>query len=243
MRGVYELAKVELSLFLREPVAVFFTFVFPSLLLVLYGAMFGSYEGYLEYEVPSLFAMVILTMGMMGIPSGIGQEKEEGVLKRLRMTPLPSWGYPVAWSVVYLVVTVLGGLLLYVVAMVGYGMRGPVNGVGFGVGFFLGALCFLMWGAVVGLVFRRARTASIVGMVCFFPQLFLSGATFPWDMVPPGLRAVGELFPMRHLVVVLQGAWRGEVGWGRAAWGLVVWCVVGFVGAVGAWLRVRGDER
>ena len=63
----------ELKLFLREPFAVFFTLMFPILLLVVFGSAYGGYgdeTGYrfIDIYVPAIMATVIANVGIMGLP-------------------------------------------------------------------------------------------------------------------------------------------------------------------------------
>lgn len=80
--------------------------------------------------------------------------------------------------------------------------------------FTLGALSFFALGFVIASLAPTGRTANIVGMVLFFPMIFFSGATFPWEVLPEGVQMVGHVLPLTYVVQLLQGLWFAEP-WGE----------------------------
>ena len=77
--------------------------------------------------------------------------------------------------------------------------------------FSLSTLSFLSLGFVIASVAPTARTASITGSILFFPMMFLSGATFPSEIMPEAVRRISNLFPLTYVVKILQGFWFGAV--------------------------------
>ena len=75
----------------------------------------------------------------------------------------------------------------------------------------LGSLSFFALGFVLAGVMPTARTAQVVGMVIFYPMLFLSGAGLPLEMLPDGVRKFSNFLPLTHVVTLLRGLWIGEV--------------------------------
>lgn len=53
--------------------------------------------------------------------------------------------------------------------------------------------------------------AQAVGMVIFFPMMFLSGAGMPLQLLPEGLRKVSDFLPLTYVVRLIQGLWFGEL--------------------------------
>lgn len=122
MKPFLKLTYAELKLQLREPVGAFFTLAFPVMLMVLFGAIFGnepdpSLGGYgqVDLSVPGYIGMIIGTIGMLGIPITLSNYREQGILRRLRATPVQSSA--ILWSqvAVQVVMTAVGVLLLMMV--------------------------------------------------------------------------------------------------------------------------------
>ena len=218
MRGVIKLTQAQVKLFLREPVAFFFTLVFPAGLLYLFGLIFGNTPdpefnpefGFLDVETPAFMAMVIASIAFMGIPTAVAAMREQGVLRRLRATPLPSLSYIIADMTVNYGMGVLGAALLIVMGMMAFGLdfRGSW-GLLF-LAFSAGALASYATAYVVAALSPTARAAQTAGMVIYFPNLFLSGAAFPRNVFPDTLRLVSDFMPMTHMVNLFQAIWFGK---------------------------------
>jgi ABC-2 type transport system permease protein len=197
MKGFWKLAGMEALLYLREPIASFFTMVFPILLLFLFGSIYGNKpnpfyggRGMVDVSTPAYMAIIIGSTALMSIPIAISTYRERGILRRFRATPLRPAAVLGAEISVHLVMTLLGAALL--VALV------------------LSTLSFFSVGFLVARLAPNARVANLVGMVLYFPNLFLSGATFPTEMFPPTIKAIGNFVPMTHIVRLLQGLWFGD---------------------------------
>lgn len=221
MRGSIKLMLVEFKLFLREPEAFFFTLVFPVLLLLIFGGIYGNEptplfggRGTVEMSVPAYMAIIIATTGLMSIPISVATDREKRVLRRLRATPVRPQAILIAWIVVYFVITLVGVLLLVLVGKVVYNLRFEGNPLNVFLAFTLSTLSFSAFGFMVASLAPTARTATVAGMAFFFPMIFLSGATIPWQIFPEAMRQVGRILPLTYVVQLLQGLWFGE-SWGE----------------------------
>ncbi len=217
MRGLRKLTLVEAKLFLREPAAAFFTLLFPLVMLFIFGSIYGNeptdyFDGHgaVDASVPAYIAMIIATVGLLSITINIAVYRENGILRRYRATPMRPQAILSASVLVNFVMTLLGGLLLILAARVVYGLRFEGDAVGVLVAFLLAALSFFALGFVIASVSPTARVAQVLGMVLFYPMLFLSGATIPLQELPEWLRRFSEFLPLTHVVTLLQGLWFGE---------------------------------
>ena len=80
-------------MFWRNPSAAFFNFVLPLLLLAMFGAIFAGSQEDLDVIVPGIAGMSIMTTTFVALAMNLVFLREQGVLKRLRGTPLPSGNY------------------------------------------------------------------------------------------------------------------------------------------------------
>ena len=103
MRGLTQLTVMNFKLYLREPIATFFTLAFPPLLVLLFGAMYGNdpsplYGGYgtMDITMPAYTALILGTIGLLGVPITTSGYREQGVLRRFRATPMRPLTYIVA---------------------------------------------------------------------------------------------------------------------------------------------------
>jgi ABC-2 type transport system permease protein len=220
MRGFIELTLVNLKLYLREPIATFFTLAFPPLLVVLFGAMYGNeprpmFGGYgsMDVSMPGYTAMILGTVGFLGVPITISGYRESGVLRRFQATPMRPLTYILADIVANLVTTLLGMMGLVIVGWLLYRVQfeGQVIGVMLAVAF-CGLAMFSIGYLIAGLA-PGARTAQVVGMVIFYPMMFLSGASIPLEILPETIQRIADFLPLTYVARLLRGLWLGDT-WG-----------------------------
>ncbi len=219
MAGIWNLLVIEIKLFFREPVASFFTLIFPLLMIFLFGAIYGNEpnplfggNGYIDTAVPAFTAMIIATGGLLTLPIEISSNREKKVLRRLRATPVHPLGILMATVATTFIMSSLGTLLLIAAGKLFYNARLPVDGLSISLAFGMSCLGFFVFGFVLAAILPNARTAQIVTMVIFYPMLFLSGATIPLEVLPQTVRTYGKALPLTQVVTLLRGLWIGE-GW------------------------------
>jgi ABC-2 type transport system permease protein len=217
MQALTKYTWTEIKLFLREPIGAFFTLVFPLMMLFLFGTIYGNdpspyFNGYgtVDVSVPAYTAMIIGTTGIMSLSITMSAYREKGILRRLRATPLRPQVILVAQVVVIFMMTVAGILLLILAGKLFYNLRFDGNPISIALAFVLGSLSFFSLGFVLASVMPTARTAQVVGMVIFYPMLFLSGAGLPLEMLPDGVRKISDFLPLTHVVTLLRGLWIGD---------------------------------
>jgi len=219
MRGLWKLFVMQFKLYLREPLAFFFTLAYPTMLLLLFGFIYGNQPdfefwgrnfGTVDASVPAYAGIIIGTVAMMGIPIDTATSRETGILRRYRATPLHPTVYLVASVVVYLAIALLGMAVLVIVGKVVFGLRVAGSWPSILAAFLLSAGAFFSLGYLIASLVPTARVAQAVGMVVFFPMMFLSGAGLPLQMLPEVLQKVSEFLPLTYVVRLIQGLWFGE---------------------------------
>jgi len=219
MRGTGKLFLMQFKLYLREPLAFFFSLAYPALLLLLFGFIYGNQPapefwgrnfGTVDASVPAYTAIIIGTVALMGIPIDTATNRETGVLRRYRATPLHPAAYLIASVAVYLVIALLGMAILVLTGKLIFGLRMEGSWFSILAAFALSAFSFFSVGYLIASIVPTARIAQAVGMVIFFPMMFLSGAGMPLQLLPEGLRKVSDFLPMSYVVRLIQGLWFGE---------------------------------
>lgn len=219
MHRIWKLFLMQFKLYLREPVAFFFTLAYPTMLLLLFGFIYGNQPdiefwgrefGTVDASVPAYAGIIIGTVALMGIPIDTATSRETGVLRRYRATPLHPAVYLVASVAVYLAIALLGMAILIVVGKLVFGLRMAGSWPSILAAFLLSAGAFYSLGYLIAGVVPTARVAQAVGMVIFFPMMFLSGAGMPLQLLPEVLQKVSDFLPLTYVVRLIQGLWFGE---------------------------------
>lgn len=236
MRGLGQMIQTEFRLFLREPAAAFFTLAFPLILLFTFGSAFGNDPdpdfggwGAVDNSVMGYFGLVIGTVALMGIPVTIASYRQYGILKRLRATPVSAAQIVLAQIVVNGALTALGTILLVVAGRIFYDLRMPVMGWELVFAWLIAYFGFATFGFLLGGLSATSRSAQAIGSALYFPQIFLSGASFPRQLLPDWLQRVTEFFPMTQIYNLVTGLWKGE-GWDWTA--VLVLLAIGAISAV-----------
>src|SRR3954451_21422131 len=85
--------RLERRLFWRNPSAAFFNFMLPLLFLALFGAIFSGSQDDLDVIVPGIAGMAIMSTTFSALAMNLTFLREQGVLKRMRGTPLSETSY------------------------------------------------------------------------------------------------------------------------------------------------------
>jgi ABC-2 type transport system permease protein len=217
IRGLSIFTWTQAKLYLREPIATFFTIFFAPLFLVLFGLIYGNEpsdvlggRGSMDVTVPAYLGIIIVTVGLIGLPIQTSVNRELGILRRYRVTPLRPLTYIAADVTAYWVMAVVGMVLLVVVGKLAYDVRFEGNILSVLAGFTLSILTFLAIGFVIASLAPSARVAQTLGMVLSYPMMFLCGATIPLELLPSSVRQIADFLPLTYVVKLMRGLWVGE---------------------------------
>jgi ABC-2 type transport system permease protein len=198
--------RLERRMFWRNPSAAFFSFAFPLIFLLLFGAIFHGDRENLDVIVPGIAGMSIMSTTFTALAINVVFLRESGVLKRIRGTPLPGGAYlsgvaanAVTNAAIQLAIVVLAGRLLF-------GIGWPKNWpelVVFGVAG-VGTLAAL--GVAWSHVIPNFDAAPAYTNIVFLPAIFISGVFYDVDTAPAFLRDVAQVLPLTHIIDGLSAA-------------------------------------
>lgn len=238
LRLVLRQIRFENRAFWRNPASAFFTFVFPLIFMVVFNAIFGTQSfgnnGLTAalFFTPAIVAFSVVNACYTNLAMSVTAVREEGILKRVRGTPLPAVDYLLG----RIGLSVLVGLLLVVVVSVfgalAYGVPFPFERLPqLLLVLLLGSGCFCALGLAISGLVPNERAAPAVVNATILPLLFISDIFIPLDN-DSTLAKVANLFPVRHLAVALQSIWTPQVGgsldYTDVAW-VAGWAVLGLL--------------
>ncbi len=216
MKAFFTITLIELKLSLREFIYIFFAFVFPPMMLLLFGGMNGnapndSYGGYgaVDFLTPAYIAMVMAVSGIMGLPLSLSEYRQHKVLKRYKATPVGTGTIMVPQLLVNALISVIGVMILVIVGIIVFGLRFPGNIFSFITAFLLSIAGVFSIGFLIAAVAPGNRAAMAIAYLVYFPMLFLSGATVPLQYMPDIIKTISKFIPLTYCVQILQGTWMG----------------------------------
>ncbi|MFY9264429.1 MAG: ABC transporter permease [Solirubrobacterales bacterium] len=240
-------------LFWRNPATVFFSVALPLIFLLLLGAVFGSagerdaVYGLLadQYLVPAIMTLGIVSATFVNMAISITFQRELGVLKRLRGTPLPTWTFVGARTVTAVVNAALIAAVIMVAGMLIYGVDVSATRVlGIAISTVVGAAAFCALGFAATVVIPSQSAAPAIANVMVLPLYFISGVFGQTDELPGWLADIGRFFPIQHLGACLFQSFSPDAtGIGMRFKDLGVVIAWGLAGLAIASLKFRWEPR
>lgn len=244
----------ETRIYFRSGDQVFFTFLFPVVMLAIFSAAFSAMGNVGEapdgtggvtqaaYTLPGMIAAGILLSGVQNLATDIATEKSDGTLKRLGGSPLPVVSYFLGKMGQVLVTSMLQLALLLLVAHLVFGVALPTEPerwVTFAWIYLLGIATSAVLGIALSAVPRSGKSATAVIIPIVLVLQFISGVYLSFAMLPDWLQNVASVFPVKWIAqgmrsVFLPDSFAAQEqsgGWdlSTVALVLVVWAVVGLV--------------
>jgi len=256
-RGVSDVKMVGRQVFFEQlsfwlnPLAAGFTLGFSTIFLVLLSAISGNskvHSGYgnallHQYYLGSFLAYGIMSACFTVLAQTIVNRREMGLLKRLRLSPIPTWCMLAAIFVSTVLIALYQVVLLMAVGMIAFHDHAPTHWLAFVVTLVVGILSFTALGLGVSTLVPNADAAGPMISIVFFLLLAFSGLYFA---ITPGstLATVSGYFPVRHLITALEGCFNLPPGAPTfAGHDLLIMAVWGLGGAILAFRRWQWSPR
>jgi ABC-2 type transport system permease protein len=220
MALAWEQFRFERKLFWRNPSAAFFNFLLPLLLLVLIATAFASEADELEVLIPGVAGMGVLATTFTALAFNLTILRDEGVLKRIRGTPIPAGAYLAGIIGSATLNACLQVALVVVIGNVLYGVDWPHDPLLLAGFTLLGVVCFASLGVAFAQAIPNEDAAPAYTNAIFLPLIFISGVFYSADDLPQALKTIAEALPLKHLIDGLSEAIVG--GGGDAATAAVV---------------------
>lgn len=241
----------EFIAYFREFDALFFTFLFPIIMLGIFSAAFsgtgdigpkGHAVNFATYYLPAMAAAGVLLSGVQNLAVRIAEEKGDGTLKRLGGTPLAPLSYFAGKLLTSFVTGAIQLVLLIVFSHFVFGVELPTDP---------GRYLELLWVFALGIVTcgllgialsavprsGRSATAVVIPLVLFLQ--FISGVYLPFSQLPSWMQTLASFFPLKWLAQGMRAVFLpeqfkslevgGEWNLGLIALVLAGWLVVGLV--------------
>ena len=200
--------RARFKILLRGPRGAFFTFIFPLIFLIIFDAankgsslsVTGGKVDFVQFYTPGIAVFAVTTSCYQGLIILVANLRDQGILKRVRGTPLPPWIYLTALVSAAILAGLLSVLLMFVVAVPAFGMHIYWKLVPAAiVTLLLGAAAITAIALSVSCFVDRPESAQPIAGITLFPLLFVSGVFYPLEGAPDWLQKVAHVFPLSHL--------------------------------------------
>ena len=214
MKRVLKLWTIEQKLALRSGHMLIFGGAMPVGVMILINMIAGQKQAgegftYLESSFASLIAVGICAAAFMGLPLTIADYRDKKILKHFFTTPCsPLWilGSDMLCAGVTALLSAISVALVSVVFL-RYEMQGNV--LAFIGSWLLTLVSMFSIGLLMASLCRTIKLVNAVTSLVYFPMLFLSGATIPYELFPSGLQKVAGVLPLTQGIKLMKAVSMG----------------------------------
>lgn len=215
-KAIVKLIKTEGKLAIREPIGIIFGLGVPILLLLIFGSVPAfntpdSESGSTVFQlyVPVLIILVLIMIGVLGLPFPLSRNREIGWLRRISTTPVSPSGLLFAQVAINLIIGATAIVVLLVGSKVFFGITLSPNIVGFAASIILAIGSMFSLGLLIGSIAPTQGSASVLSNILLYPFLFLSGVYMPVPLLPGYLQTLSAFSPVGAAVKALGDSING----------------------------------
>ena len=206
--------RFDLRALLRNRQAQFFTLALPVLFLVIFASIFGGSGHTVQVSggrldtgvayVPGIMTLGIIAAAFINLVVSVTAQRESGVLKRRRATPVPAAALIAGRALTAMVVACASTVLLLTIGWAAFHAHVPAHTApALVLDVVVGAASFCCLGFAVASVIHDQDAAQPVTQGVMLPLYFISGVFVAISTLPRWLVDVADAFPVRHLADAL----------------------------------------
>lgn len=223
MNKFFTMLGIELKLSLRGVDMVIFALCLPVAVVFILGIIYGNrpaFEGagysFLEQSFGAVSTIAICAGGVMGLPLVISDYRQKKILKRFKVTPSSPVLLLAVQAAVYAIYSLVSLALVFIVSALFFDVRIAGSLWLFFAAYLLVMLSIFSIGVMVGGIAPNTKIAGIAASALYFPMLILSGATLPYEAMPPVLQQAANVLPLTQGIKLLKAASLGHPA--ESAW-------------------------
>lgn len=216
MRSFAALFKNELKLNIRNMNMVIFAVIMPLAVLIILGMIYGTKPAadgaeytFLEQSLGALCTISICAGGLMGLPLVVAEYRERKILKRFQVTPVSPLKLLLVEFSIYVLYCIVSMITLIPAAMLIWNVRIKGSLLAFLGSWLLTMVSTLSIGMMVGGVAKNSKSASVIACILYFPMLIFSGATLPFEVMPPVMQKIVRVFPLTQGIELMKSTFLG----------------------------------
>ncbi|MEZ0263725.1 MAG: ABC transporter permease [Phycisphaerae bacterium] len=212
MRAFLHHLSITLKLNFRNPQAVVLGYGVPIFFLFAYAGFFlpksltASTGKQLSTYMGQLLTIPVLGGACFGMPIGVVSERERGVWRRYRLTPVPTIVFVCSTLVARLILVLAAAVLQIALAMWVYKMPWPRDIAQLALAFVFVSFAFLAIGMVIAMVASSVQAVQALGQSLFLPMIMIAGVGRPLTALPEWAQITTAFLPLRYAIQAIDPA-------------------------------------
>ena len=241
MNGLLLQLAVTLRLHFRNKMAVIYSYLFPTIFLLAFWVLYRYETPPLVRHMGELLTVTILGGACFGLPTTFVSDRERGVWRRYRLTPVPTSSIVASTVAARYLLLLIAGLIQLALAML-IGMPFPRHPFDLFVAFSCVSFAFIGLGLVIATMADNVPAVQALGQCIFLPMLIIGGVAVPLESLPEWAQHVSAFFPGRYAVEALRACVMGT-GLGDARFSVLGLLLIGAAGCVTGARLFRWDSQ
>ena len=242
MRGLIPHLLMTLRLNQRNPQALIFGYVVPILFLIAFGSVFGTTATEMQQVLGKVLTIAALGGACFGLPITLVAERERGVWRRYRLSPMGGGKLILSTILARLIILLTSGALVVAAAMVIYGMPWLVHPFATVIAYTATCLAFIGVGLLIAMTANSVGAVQAMGQCLFMPMLIIGGVAVPLRLLPDWAQVASRFMPGRYAVSAIDHTVLPQLFLSDAWFSLVVLMVSSLCGTMAALVAFRWDH-
>lgn len=217
---IISLVRLVNKAYITEGGAMFFSFIYPFILLIFLGALKLSPSNVQNTNIAIILSgLLILTVydaGLFSLNIRIQEWKESTLITQLGVLSIRKFEFLLGMGVFYLILMTIESVWLVSLAFMMQHIIGHIDVDKLDIKYILipyaaGAFFSMCSGLLLAVLINNENTAVSIAVMITFPVGFLAGQLLPLNLIDqaPALKIVSQLFPQRYLTILMYHGW----GW------------------------------
>jgi ABC-type multidrug transport system permease subunit len=195
-----------------------------------------------------LLVISILGGACFGLPITLVNERDRGVWRRYRLTPLGAGTFITSTITSRLVLVASSVVLQVALAMWIYDLPWPKEPLALVVAFLLVSFAFIGIGLVIAAIANSIGAVQALGQSLFLPMIMIGGVGVPIRLLPPWADTVSMFLPGRHAMAMIERCYTKDftdADWQTFMWRAAILLLIGFSATLAGWklFRWEADQR
>jgi len=241
LNGLPQQIGITLRLYYRNTMGLIYGYLFPTIFLVAFWVLYRYDRVPLVRHLGELLTVTVLGGACFGLPTTMVSERERGVWRRYRLTPVPTATLVAGTVIGRYIILITAGVLQVVLARL-VGMPWPPHPLQLLAAFTAVAFAFLGLGLVIATLADNVPAVQALGQCIFLPMLIIGGVAVQLASLPAWAQHLSAFFPGRYAVEAIQACVTGK-GLGTAIFDVGALAAIGVAGGLAGAKLFRWDAQ
>lgn len=166
--------------------------------------VYGSNLSYIDFLIPGILAFISIMGVTMNLGRAIAGEKEQGVLKRIFLTPISNTEIILGNGIGFWIIGIVQTLIILFIAIVlfNFTLQGDIALLLFTIA--LNSIVAVGMGLLISSQAKNSDQFQQIAMLTTFPMMFVSGVFFPLQAMPSWLQFIAQFIPLTYGVQIFR---------------------------------------